>query len=202
MIANTHIYANPSRDFVKLAQTFCFMQHISAFLEKLEQQGQGDVPVIVCGDWNSRPRDSSIHLIMNKKFYADPVTGRQQPCQGYESYSLLNPEREQNIKLLKMLQKHIYGNLSSIQKIKGKLNSAYSLFNPAPQNYEQNRRSNHYNSTLQWAEDFTKMHPKYTNYRYNFKENIDYIFYTPSNMKVTQLLGLPDLEANILNGEK
>ena len=77
MVANTHIYANPSRDFVKLAQTFCFMQHISSFLENLEQQNILEVPVIMCGDWNSRPKDSSIHLIMNKKFYADPVTGRQ-----------------------------------------------------------------------------------------------------------------------------
>ena len=112
------------------------MQHISKFLESLEHQNILEVPVIMSGDWNSRPKDSSIHLIMNKKFYADPVTGRQQPSQGYESYNNLNPDRLQNINLLKTVQKHIYSNLNSISKIKGKLNSAYSLFNPTPQNYE------------------------------------------------------------------
>ena len=45
------------------------------------------------------------------------------------------------------------------------------------------------------------MHPEFTNYRHFFKENIDYIFYTPNVMKVTKLLDVPDMEANILHGE-
>lgn len=35
-----------------------------------------DVPVFVCGDMNARPKDSAIHMMMNKTFSVDKFTGR------------------------------------------------------------------------------------------------------------------------------
>ena len=49
-----------------------------------------DVSVIMCGDMNARPRDSTIHLIMNKPFSIDKYTGRQEPNQGYLTYNTQN----------------------------------------------------------------------------------------------------------------
>ena len=46
------------------------------------------------------------------------------------------------------------------------------------------------------------MHPPFTNYRHYFKENIDYIFYTPKNTKVNKLLDIPDISGNLLPGEQ
>jgi len=90
IVANTHLYANPTRDYAKLAQTFCLLQHISKFQEKLEKQRMNDVPVILCGDLNSRPKDSSIHLIMNKPFSIERYTGRLDPHQGFLTYNSEN----------------------------------------------------------------------------------------------------------------
>mmetsp|Transcript_10923 Transcript_10923/g.27498 ORF Transcript_10923/g.27498 Transcript_10923/m.27498 type:complete len:336 (-) Transcript_10923:594-1601(-) len=58
-VANTHIFWDPDLSDVKLFQVDCFMQK----LEEISAQLAVDVPIILCGDFNSEPSSSVYELI-------------------------------------------------------------------------------------------------------------------------------------------
>uniref|UniRef100_UPI0035C67883 hypothetical protein n=1 Tax=Serratia quinivorans TaxID=137545 RepID=UPI0035C67883 len=68
------------------------------------------------------------------------------------------------------------------------LNSAFSFFN-----YPVNPVTKGKDESIQWGDMNRACHPLFTNYRFNFKECIDYIYYNPKTMIVEKLLELPDI---------
>jgi len=56
-VANAHLLSAPSLDFVKQAQAYFLLRGLSTFIEK-EGKGEYQTPVIICGDFNSRPSSS------------------------------------------------------------------------------------------------------------------------------------------------
>ena len=61
-MANTHLHWNPKLDFVKYAQAFWLQKSIAEFIETRNLE---DVPVIICGDFNSKAGDSAISAMYN-----------------------------------------------------------------------------------------------------------------------------------------
>ena len=69
MVANTHLHWNPKFDYVKYAQAFYLQYKLSKFLQSRDL----DVPVIVCGDFNSKPISSVTHCMNNLDYEIDPL---------------------------------------------------------------------------------------------------------------------------------
>jgi len=42
-----------------------------------------------------------------------------------------------------------------------------------------------------WAENNRKKHPRYTNFTLNFKDTLDYIYYSTNNVRVLKILDMP-----------
>ena len=56
-VGNTHILFNPNRGDVKLGQVKCLVEEIEHMSNK------GELPVIMCGDFNSTPNSSIVEFI-------------------------------------------------------------------------------------------------------------------------------------------
>ena len=112
MVAATHFYWNPKKDFVKYAQGLYLLSKISAFMKKNKlslDEKRGDeslagadagnwhlnTPIIVAGDFNSEPDHSFIHLIYDKKYLLNQASGRTEPKTGHPAYC-----REMSVQLL------------------------------------------------------------------------------------------------------
>jgi CCR4-NOT transcription complex subunit 6 len=67
LVACTHIHWNPKYDFVKYGQAFWMMFQISRFI-KNHNISLEEVPLIVSGDFNSKPNSSVFHFFMDKQF--------------------------------------------------------------------------------------------------------------------------------------
>ncbi|KAH7447330.1 hypothetical protein KP509_01G101600 [Ceratopteris richardii] len=57
VIANTHIYWDPDWADVKLAQAKHLVASVSSFRSLLETKLDTNIPVVICGDFNSQPGD-------------------------------------------------------------------------------------------------------------------------------------------------
>ena len=69
IVANTHIHWNPEYSDVKLIQTQIFLEELTKIREKYKAlQNNIDLPMIVCGDFNSTP-DSGKKIIFCFLFY-------------------------------------------------------------------------------------------------------------------------------------
>jgi hypothetical protein len=88
-------------------------------MEKVQKDHNltNDITVIATGDFNARPKDSVVHLMMNKPFSMNIQSGRLNPEEGYMTYSNDNPESENNIELLNLVETNKLNNKSSIAKI-------------------------------------------------------------------------------------
>ena len=63
IVANSHLHWNPKFDFVKYAQAFWLQKSVADFVET---RNLDDVPIIICGDFNSKPGDSAIYAMYNQ----------------------------------------------------------------------------------------------------------------------------------------
>lgn len=61
LVANTHIFWNPSYPHIKLIQCFYLLEKISEYLNERKL----DIPVIICGDFNSLPDSHAYEFMKN-----------------------------------------------------------------------------------------------------------------------------------------
>ena len=61
IVGNTHLYWDPSFEYVKLAQAHFLMHSI----DNLKKKQKKDYPVVVCGDFNSKP-DSRVYELIKR----------------------------------------------------------------------------------------------------------------------------------------
>ena len=66
LVANAHLHWDPSYRDVKLLQTAMLLDEIERFLPKNSR-----IPVLVCGDFNSKPDSGVYHFIQNGSVPAD-----------------------------------------------------------------------------------------------------------------------------------
>ena len=69
IVANTHLHWNPKYDYVKYAQSFWLQLKISKFMEN---HNATKAPVIICGDFNSKPYSSVTHCMNNLDYTPGP----------------------------------------------------------------------------------------------------------------------------------
>jgi CCR4-NOT transcription complex subunit 6 len=84
IVVNTHIHWNTKYDYVKYAQGFWLLKCLSSFLQEQELDME-KTPVIICGDFNSKP-NSSIYHLMNNKSYDLSIKDRSHPEKGVKAY--------------------------------------------------------------------------------------------------------------------
>jgi len=68
-------------------------------LDHINESWSFNVPLVICGDFNSIPSDSLIHLLYNKQFTLSEASGRADPKTGIKAY-----RQSQGIDLLKKVQ--------------------------------------------------------------------------------------------------
>jgi predicted extracellular nuclease len=69
-VCTNHIHWNPARDFVKYGQALNIHFNIAGFLVK-NNLDQKDIPIIITGDFNSRPNSSVINLMYGNPFFKE-----------------------------------------------------------------------------------------------------------------------------------
>lgn len=62
-VANTHIYWDPSYPYIKTIQCHYLCENITKFLNEKNL----DIPIIICGDFNSLPDSSAYELMLKGK---------------------------------------------------------------------------------------------------------------------------------------
>ena len=62
---NVHLHYNPAKDFIKFAQAAYILEKASQFVGK-HTSGRNDLPLFICGDFNSMPVSSVMSLIHNE----------------------------------------------------------------------------------------------------------------------------------------
>jgi mRNA deadenylase 3'-5' endonuclease subunit Ccr4 len=87
VVANTHIHWNPKFDYVKYAQGFWLVHQIDKLLTEngLSLTGASKTPLIICGDFNSRPSNSIIHLMNNIPYFVN-AEGRDDKKKGVVAF--------------------------------------------------------------------------------------------------------------------
>ncbi|KAJ7959012.1 carbon catabolite repressor protein 4-like 1-like [Quillaja saponaria] len=81
-VANTHIHSSPELPYVKLYQ-------VATLLDELEKIVQSQVPLIVCGDFNSHPQSDPHTFIVNGKL--DPGKKSTDPYGIHQHLKLRHP---------------------------------------------------------------------------------------------------------------
>lgn len=120
-----------------------------------------NLPMVVCGDFNSRPNDSATHLLCNKKFLLTESCGRLREDSGWQTYN--GETQNKDISLFNKIEKRVAKNSESQRQVRGQLHSTYSFYNQL-----KGRRtspSTDEASLLRWAVDNVAKHAPYTNYR-------------------------------------
>ena len=84
-VVNTHLYWNPKFDFVKYGQAFWLLLNIANFLTEFDLS-LDTVPLVMCGDFNSDPKASSVHMILNKDYRITENSGRNHYRTGVKAY--------------------------------------------------------------------------------------------------------------------
>ena len=84
------------------------------------------VPLILCGDFNSKP-DSCVFHLMNAKSYDIYLDGRTDPKQGIRAYR--NERHDMGKDKMKQVQVYVTDNIKDIEKVHGKISSSYMLLN-------------------------------------------------------------------------
>ena len=57
VVGNTHLISNPFLDYINVAYAHYLVDKAAEFIR---QQGEGELPFILCGDMNSQPSSSVI----------------------------------------------------------------------------------------------------------------------------------------------
>ena len=70
MVINGHMHWDKRNDFVKYAQGYNLLKNIGKFVKKNEVD-LNETPIIICGDFNSGPESSLIHLMNGKDYQLD-----------------------------------------------------------------------------------------------------------------------------------
>lgn len=65
IVTNMHLYWNPAYEYVKLSQAHYMMKRVKAFADARFGLDSAHVPVIICGDTNSKP-NSIVHQYLTK----------------------------------------------------------------------------------------------------------------------------------------
>ena len=130
-----------------------------------------DLPVIVCGDFNSTPNTASIHCMHDQKF--------DENSSSVEAY-----QTEKGRKIYKIVEENSK-DCPKIKQIAGTLASAYQNYNVEP------------DTEKSWAENMVKCHPPHTMYLREFKGTVDWVFYSKQKLNLVGRLDMPlvaDLE--------
>jgi mRNA deadenylase 3'-5' endonuclease subunit Ccr4 len=104
LVVNTHIHWNPKLDFVKYGQSFWLLLKISEFLEDNDISLE-TVPLVICGDFNSTPQASTIHMMLNKDYKISDTNGRAHYRTGVKAYRSSDGKNIQNTEGYKVFQK-------------------------------------------------------------------------------------------------
>lgn len=139
-IANTHLYSNVQRADVKLWQTVNLVRELRHFL------AARDLPLLLCGDFNSEPESAVYEYLMSG------MIASSRP-----ELSHANAQDNGNVRILPDTH-HLTHDLA--------LSSALS-------------------TTL-------GNEPAFTNYTARFKGTLDYIYYTPSRLRVLAATSMPE----------
>ncbi|KAL5804449.1 hypothetical protein ACOSQ3_031249 [Xanthoceras sorbifolium] len=142
IVANTHLFWNPSWSNVKFAQAKYLTKRLAEFKTLVSKRFRCEEPfVIVAGDFNAKP---------NSKVYQYLVSG----CPGHQSWIANN-------------EVVAYFQELALEEPPMPLCSVYALANGRE--------------------------PKFTNCKPNFKETLDYIFFSPSrHIKLVSVDPLPE----------
>ncbi|GLJ42682.1 hypothetical protein SUGI_0884930 [Cryptomeria japonica] len=158
-VANTHVLANKDLPDVKMWQAYCLLHKLE---EISMEKGNDDMPMVICGDFNSFPR-SAAHCL------------------------LVGNEIDQNHKHLEAGTKYRF-DANKLKRRYIELSSAYSAYfeqgvsDCGDENDDVMKR---------WMNPQTK-EPVFTHYVSDFQETLDYIFYTHNNLEVEKLLEVVD----------
>lgn len=63
-IANTHLFWNPSFPHVKCRQAHALLLECYLFLKNLEKKYERQIPIVICGDFNSLPNSQVYKLFV------------------------------------------------------------------------------------------------------------------------------------------
>lgn len=167
------------------------------------RQRNRNVPMVICGDFNSRPSSSLIHLMNDKRYtldkqYIPPESDGEEP-----SYEVLEAyKRPYGIEQFQMVdedyrkaRRDILGN------VVGRLNSSHKFYHvrDAATCAEKKKvimaAEKGEKKTMMWAKYLEESHPTETMYCKGCFANFDYIFFTPGSMRVEKLLELPSHSA-------
>lgn len=136
-------------------------------LQKLQEivgsLGNDDVAIVICGDFNSRPPSAAYSFLVHNEI--DPEHKELEV--GYGLKFDANKLRRSSIDL----------------------SSAYSAY--FEQGVSDDSSFNDDNVMKRWMNSETK-EPMFTHYAFDFKETLDYIFYTHNNLEVEKLLEVVD----------
>lgn len=145
-LANTHLYSNYQRPDVKLWQTYALITEIERIVVPR------DVPLILCGDFNSEP-ESAVYELLTQGTLVGP-----------------HPELE---------EKGDFRVLPQLKNIIQSLDLASVMTAP------------------------TGTEPVFTNFTGKFRGTLDYMFYSPSRLRVLAIAAVPpekDLERDCGEG--
>lgn len=150
-IVNTHLYSNVQRADVKLWQTVNLVRELRQFVVPR------DLPVLLCGDFNSEPESAVYEYLMS---------------------GMITSSRPE------LMHSH------------GASDNGHVRILPDPHRLSHDLDlTSVMNATLGREPDFT-------NYTARFKGTLDYIYFTPSRLRVLAIAGIPEeREIRALSGE-
>lgn len=137
-VVNTHLYSNYQRSDVKLWQSFALVSELDHIVARR------DIPVILCGDFNSEPNSAVYELMTQGR-----LDGRSRPE--------LDERGETRI-------------LPVVESIHHSLNLSSAM------------------AAVYGAE------PAFTNYTSKFRGTLDYVFYSPSRLRVLAVSAIPSAD--------
>lgn len=140
-IANTHLYSNVQRADVKLWQTVNLLRELRHFL------AARDVPLLLCGDFNSEPESAVYEYLMSGMIASNRPELSHTMSQGDSGNVRILPDTH-----------HLTHDLSLASALSTTLGDE----------------------------------PAFTNYTARFKGTLDYIYYTPSRLRVLAANAMPD----------
>jgi len=96
LVANTHLHWNPKFDYVKFGQSFWLLKCVATFIKE-NNLNVDSTPIIICGDFNSKPSSSVFHC-MNGRKYDATIDGRNNDKTGIKAY-----RKKEGVSILKVV---------------------------------------------------------------------------------------------------